>query len=157
MSQTNCSLPWAEVPKFWHLRRSEPGWRGVRRGGTGSDRGQPDERADGWRRHRDSDGQWLHRHDRSEFRTVAASNLAVVSDTQLTVTSPSVAAAGAVHVTVTTPAGTSATTPADQRCWGRSGGVRPREPIGKHRAGKDQHERQASGWTRPAIAGLVLP
>jgi IPT/TIG domain-containing protein len=47
------------------------------------------------------------------FGTVAASNLAVASDTQLTVTSPS-AAAGTVDVTVTTPAGTSAITPADQ-------------------------------------------
>ena len=47
------------------------------------------------------------------FGTVAASNLVLVSDTQLTVTSPQ-AAAGTVDVTVTTPAGTSAATPADQ-------------------------------------------
>jgi hypothetical protein len=47
------------------------------------------------------------------FGTVAASNLIPVSDTQLTVTS-SPAAAGTVDVTVTTPAGTSAATPADQ-------------------------------------------
>jgi hypothetical protein len=38
----------------------------------------------------------------------------VVSDTQLTVTSPAASASGAVDVTVTTPAGTSATTSADQ-------------------------------------------
>ena len=48
------------------------------------------------------------------FGTVAATNLAVASDTQLTVTSPPAAAAGTVDVTVTTPAGTSAITPADQ-------------------------------------------
>ena len=29
--------------------------------------------------------------------------------------------------------------------------------ISKHSAGKDQHELQARGWARPAIAGLVLP
>jgi len=33
----------------------------------------------------------------------------------------------------------------------------PWGPIGKHTAGKDQHGPQARGWTRPAIAGLVLP
>ena len=48
------------------------------------------------------------------FGTVAAPKLAIASDTQLFVTSPPAAAAGAVDVTVTTPAGTSATTPADQ-------------------------------------------
>jgi hypothetical protein len=47
------------------------------------------------------------------FGTVAASNLSVASDTQLTVTSP-LGPLGTVHVTVTTPAGTSAATPADQ-------------------------------------------
>jgi hypothetical protein len=47
------------------------------------------------------------------FGTAAAPNLAVASDTQLTVTSPP-GAAGTVDVTVTTPAGTSATTPAGQ-------------------------------------------
>jgi hypothetical protein len=48
------------------------------------------------------------------FGTVPASSLAVISDTQLTVTSPAAADAGPVAVTVTTPAGTSAATPADQ-------------------------------------------
>jgi hypothetical protein len=33
----------------------------------------------------------------------------------------------------------------------------PRGPVSKHSAGKDQHGPQASGWTWPAIAGLVLP
>jgi hypothetical protein len=47
------------------------------------------------------------------FGTTAASNLARVNDTQLTVTNPR-NPAGTVHVTVTTPAGTSATTEADQ-------------------------------------------
>jgi hypothetical protein len=47
------------------------------------------------------------------FGTEAASSLTVTSDTQLTVTSPP-GSAGQVHVTVTTPAGTSAITPADQ-------------------------------------------
>jgi IPT/TIG domain len=48
------------------------------------------------------------------FGTVAASNLAVASDIQLTVTSPPGTASTTVHVTVTTPAGTSVTTPADE-------------------------------------------
>ena len=48
------------------------------------------------------------------FGQVAASNLAVASDTQLTVTSPPGAAAGTVDVTVTTPAGTSSASAADQ-------------------------------------------
>jgi len=48
------------------------------------------------------------------FGTVAAQNLGPVGDTQLTVTSPQAAAAGTVDVRVTTPAGTSAPTPADQ-------------------------------------------
>jgi hypothetical protein len=47
------------------------------------------------------------------FGTATASNLLVASDTQLTVTSPQ-AAVGTVDVTVTTPAGTSAATSADQ-------------------------------------------
>jgi len=47
------------------------------------------------------------------FGTAAASNLVCDSDTQLTVTSPP-NLAGTVHVTVTTRAGTSATTAANQ-------------------------------------------
>jgi hypothetical protein len=47
------------------------------------------------------------------FGQVAAQNLTVASDTQLTVTSPQAAAAGTVGVTVTTPAGTSPTSQAD--------------------------------------------
>jgi hypothetical protein len=49
------------------------------------------------------------------FGTVAASDVAVASDgTSLTVTAPPAGAPGQVDVTVTTPAGTSAITPADQ-------------------------------------------
>ena len=48
------------------------------------------------------------------FGTVAATNLTVASDTQLSVTSPAANASGAVDVTVTTPVGTSATSAADQ-------------------------------------------
>ena len=51
------------------------------------------------------------------FGSDAASGLTVVSDTQLTVTSPAASASGAVDVTVTTPAGTSATSSADQFTW----------------------------------------
>jgi hypothetical protein len=53
------------------------------------------------------------------FGTEVASNLTVTSDSQLTVTSPK-GAAGQVHVTVTTPAGTSAITPADQYTYTKS-------------------------------------
>jgi hypothetical protein len=52
------------------------------------------------------------------FGTVAATNLAVAGDTQLTVSSPAAAATGAVDVTVTTPAGISATSAADQFTYG---------------------------------------
>ena len=48
------------------------------------------------------------------FGTVAATGLAVASDTSLTVTVPPAAAPGQVDVTVTTPRGTSAVTTADQ-------------------------------------------
>ena len=47
------------------------------------------------------------------FGSVPGTNLTVVSDTQLTVTSPPPNASGAVDVTVSTPAGTSAGSPAD--------------------------------------------
>src|SRR5262249_9447190 len=47
------------------------------------------------------------------FGTAAAASFTVLSDTALTATSPA-AAAGAVDVTVTTPSGTSATSPADR-------------------------------------------
>lgn len=47
-----------------------------------------------------------------QFGTVGASSLAIASDTQLTVTSP--VGTGVVDVTVSTPAGTSATSTADQ-------------------------------------------
>ena len=46
------------------------------------------------------------------FGSTAATNMAIQSDTQLTVTCP--AGTGTVDVTVTTQAGTSATSPADQ-------------------------------------------
>ena len=52
------------------------------------------------------------------FGSIAATNLSVASDTQLTVTSPASSASGAVDVTVTTPAGTSATSAADQFTYG---------------------------------------
>jgi hypothetical protein len=47
------------------------------------------------------------------FGTIAASSFTVVNDTTLTATSPA-EAAGAVHITVTTPDGTSSKTAADQ-------------------------------------------
>ena len=47
-----------------------------------------------------------------DFGTNAATNLTVVSDTSITADSP--AGTGTVDVTVTTPGGTSATSPADQ-------------------------------------------
>jgi hypothetical protein len=48
------------------------------------------------------------------FGIVQATGLVVASDTQLTVTSPAAAVSGPVNVTVTTPNGTSATSPAGQ-------------------------------------------
>jgi hypothetical protein len=48
------------------------------------------------------------------FGQAAASGLSVASDTELTVTSPPAQEAGTVNVTVTTPAGTSAPSSADQ-------------------------------------------
>jgi hypothetical protein len=48
------------------------------------------------------------------FGPVAVPNPTVTSDTQLTVASPQAAAPGPVDVTVTTPAGASAASPADQ-------------------------------------------
>ena len=52
------------------------------------------------------------------FGSITATNLNVVSETQLTVTSPAPSASGAVDVAVTTPAGTSATSTADQFTYG---------------------------------------
>jgi hypothetical protein len=52
------------------------------------------------------------------FGTVAATIQPGGTDTQLTVTSPPANASGAVDVTVTTPAGTSATSAADQFTYG---------------------------------------
>ena len=51
------------------------------------------------------------------FGSIPATNLTVVSDTQLTVTSPA-NAIGTVDVTITTPTGTSATSAADQFTYG---------------------------------------
>ncbi|QGF23126.1 IPT/TIG domain-containing protein [Raineyella fluvialis] len=48
------------------------------------------------------------------FGTVAATNVVVVSDTQLTATSPAMKTAGGIDITVTTPGGTTATTPTDR-------------------------------------------
>lgn len=52
------------------------------------------------------------------FGSATAANLAVASDSQLTVTCPAANAGGAVDVTVTTPAGTSATSAADHFTYG---------------------------------------
>jgi IPT/TIG domain len=54
------------------------------------------------------------------FGTVAAANLSVSSDTQLTATSPATHVSGTVDVTVTTRARTSATTPAGQFTYAES-------------------------------------
>ncbi len=48
------------------------------------------------------------------FDKVPASDLAISGDTRLTVTSPAADAGGIVHITVTTPRGTSATSAADR-------------------------------------------
>ena len=52
-----------------------------------------------------------------DFGTTAATNVTVVSDTTITADSP--AGTGTVDVTVTTPGGTSATSPADQFTYRR--------------------------------------
>jgi len=52
------------------------------------------------------------------FGSVPATGLTVVDDTKLTVTSPPPNASGAVDVTVTTPAGTSATSQGDLFTYG---------------------------------------
>jgi uncharacterized repeat protein (TIGR02059 family) len=49
-----------------------------------------------------------------KFGAKAGTNLTVKSDTQIRITSPDGAAGAVVHVTVTTPAGTSAANPADR-------------------------------------------
>jgi trimeric autotransporter adhesin len=49
-----------------------------------------------------------------QFGSVAATNLSIVSDTQLTVTSPPPNASGTVDVTVTTSTGVSTISAADQ-------------------------------------------
>jgi hypothetical protein len=51
---------------------------------------------------------------RVAFGSQTASNFTVVSDTEITVVSPAVDKSGTVHITVTTPGGTSATSSADQ-------------------------------------------
>ena len=51
-----------------------------------------------------------------QFGASSASTMTIVSDTQITATSP--AGSGTVDVTVATPAGTSATSPADQFTYG---------------------------------------
>jgi hypothetical protein len=53
------------------------------------------------------------------FGSASATALTIQSDTQLTVTTPLVTSAGTVDVTVTTPAGRSATSPADQFIYGQ--------------------------------------
>ena len=52
------------------------------------------------------------------FGSVAATAWTVQSDTQITVTTPAVGSIGTVDVAVTTPTGTSATSPADQLIYG---------------------------------------
>jgi large repetitive protein len=61
------------------------------------------------------------------FGSVPGTNLTVVNDTQLTVTSPPPQASGTVDVTVTVPAGTSATSAADQFTYVLAGKV-PQQP-----------------------------
>jgi hypothetical protein len=65
-----------------------------------------------------------------DFGATLATNLTVVSDTTITATSP--AGAGPVNVTVTTPNGTSATSPADLFTYGLSvSGISPSAgPVG---------------------------
>jgi hypothetical protein len=58
------------------------------------------------------------------FGTMTATSLTVVSDTQLTVPSPTPTTPGTVDVTVTTPAGTSATSAADQFTYIPGGPIR---------------------------------
>ena len=71
------------------------------------------------------------------FGTVAASGLVVASDTSLTVTSPPGAARGPVDVTVTTPGGTSAITPADQFTYAAAPTVTGVSPTGGNVGGGD--------------------
>ena len=65
-----------------------------------------------------------------DFGATPATNLTVVSDTTITATSP--AGAGSVNVTVTTPGGKSATSPADLFTYGLAvSGIRPSAgPVG---------------------------
>jgi hypothetical protein len=61
------------------------------------------------------------------FGVMSGLNFDVASDTQLTVTSPAATASGPVDVTVTTPGGTSATSPADQFTY--QGATAPAVPV----------------------------
>ena len=60
------------------------------------------------------------------FGTDSVTTLLSESDTQLVVLSPFATTLGAVDVTVTTPGGTSATSPADKFFYNATGAVAPR-------------------------------
>ena len=78
---------------------------------------EPDQRSDGRRHVGDDHRHRLHRRDGGRLRHDAGDGLTVVSDTTITADSP--AGTGTVDVTVTTPGGTSATSPADQFTYSR--------------------------------------
>jgi hypothetical protein len=84
------------------------------------------------------------------FGSVPGTNLTVASDTQLTVTSPAANASGTVDVTVTTPAGTSATSAADQFTY-LTGAALPVvagvSPVSGSAAGGDSVTVTGSGFT----------
>jgi hypothetical protein len=81
------------------------------------------------------------------FGAVAALNLAVASDTQLTVTSPPVTAAGPVDVTVTNSAGFSAITPADQFIYAEAPTVTSVDPPNGPTAGGSTVKVTGIGFT----------
>ena len=73
---------------------------------------EPHHRFRGRRHAGDDHRHQLHRRDSGRLRHDGGDGLTVVNDTTITADSP--AGTGVVDVTVTTPAGTSATSPADQ-------------------------------------------
>ena len=79
-----------------------------------------------------------------DFGTNPATSLTVVSDTTITVDSP--AGTGTVDVTVTTPGGTSATSPADQFTYWHAGG-HGREPDSVRRPAARLVTITGSGFT----------
>jgi len=87
------------------------------------------------------------------FGTIAASACKVVSDTQLTATSPA-EPAGTVHVTVTTSGGTSATSPADQFTFTPT--VSSVSPNSGPTAGGTSVQVTGSGFTGASCPGAVM-